>query len=114
MSLSTLRLHRQTSELFDSATTTSSAAVAAENTDLLVLKSKWLVDVVHNVLRNARIHCITFYSICSRNCAHELAECRTEINVDTETNHTETIELLLVVDDHHDYQDDSLVEEPPP
>lgn len=41
---------------------------------------------------NARIHCITFYSICRRNCAHELGECRTEINADAETNHTETIE----------------------
>lgn len=64
---------------------------------------------------NARIHCYTFYSICKRNCAHELAECRTEINANAETNHTETIWKMLLVDDDHDVdEDDILVEEPPP
>lgn len=47
MSLSTLQMHRQTNKPFDFVTTSSATTAAAENTDLLVLKSKWIVDVVH-------------------------------------------------------------------
>lgn len=46
---------------------------------------------------NTTMQCNTFYSICRRNLAHEFAECRTEIDCDGETNHTETARIGFVV-----------------
>lgn len=40
------RTRRHTSKLFDCVGTSVAVAVAAENTDLLVLKPKWIVDFV--------------------------------------------------------------------